>query len=156
MSLSFLDLFFSFWFIIVSIATAVLPVWRSPIISSLWPLPTGTNASIALRPVCIGSETDSLGIIPGALTSTIFLSLVFIVPLPSISKPKPSTTLPNNSLPTKVSTILPVLFTISPSLIFLSSPKITTPTLSSSRLRAIPCVLSANSTISPALTSSRP
>ena len=44
-------------------------------------------------------------------------------PFPSIGLPSPSTTLPNNSFPTGVSTILPVLFTTSPSLIFRSSPK---------------------------------
>jgi len=38
-----------------SIATAVLPVWRSPMISSRWPRPIGTSASIAFNPVCTGS-----------------------------------------------------------------------------------------------------
>jgi len=37
-----------FWLMIVSIAIAVLPVWRSPMISSRWPRPTGTMASTAL------------------------------------------------------------------------------------------------------------
>jgi hypothetical protein len=37
-----------FWLMIASIATAVLPVWRSPMISSRWPRPTGTIASTAL------------------------------------------------------------------------------------------------------------
>ena len=40
---------------IVSIAIAVLPVWRSPMISSRWPRPIGIIASIAFRPVCTGS-----------------------------------------------------------------------------------------------------
>ena len=35
---------------IVSIATAVLPVWRSPMISSRWPRPIGTIASIDFKP----------------------------------------------------------------------------------------------------------
>ena len=43
---------------IVSTATAVLPVWRSPMISSRWPRPIGTIASIAFRPVCTGCDTD--------------------------------------------------------------------------------------------------
>ncbi len=47
-----------FWLMMVSTATAVLPVWRSPMISSRWPRPTGTIASIALRPVCTGCDTD--------------------------------------------------------------------------------------------------
>ena len=36
-------------------AIAVLPVVRSPMISSRWPRPIGVMASIALIPVCIGS-----------------------------------------------------------------------------------------------------
>ncbi len=55
---------------IVSMITAVLPVWRSPMISSRWPRPIGISASIALMPVCIGSCTDLRGMMPGALTST--------------------------------------------------------------------------------------
>ena len=42
------------WLMIVSSATAVLPVWRSPIINSPG-RPIGIIASIALRPVCSGS-----------------------------------------------------------------------------------------------------
>src|SRR4029450_1829978 len=40
---------------IVSIAIAVLPVWRSPMISSRCPRPIGIIESIAFSPVCIGS-----------------------------------------------------------------------------------------------------
>ncbi len=40
---------------IVSMAMAVLPVLRSPMISSRWPRPIGVIASIALMPVCSGS-----------------------------------------------------------------------------------------------------
>ena len=47
----------SFWLRIASMATAVLPVWRSPMISSRWPRPIGTIASIAFSPVCSGSFT---------------------------------------------------------------------------------------------------
>lgn len=96
-------------------ATAVFPVYLSPIISSLYPLPTGTSASTALSPVCIGSWTDFLGIIPGALTSTFLLYLVLIGPSPSIGLPRASKTLPNISSPTGTSTIIPVLLTTSPS-----------------------------------------
>ena len=35
---------------IVSMPIAVLPVWRSPMISSRWPRPIGIIESIALRP----------------------------------------------------------------------------------------------------------
>ena len=38
-------------------------------ISSLWPFPIGTIASIALIPVCKGSLTEDLSIILGAGTS---------------------------------------------------------------------------------------
>jgi hypothetical protein len=47
----------AFWLMIVSIAIAVLPVWRSPMISWRWPRPTGIIASMALMPVCMGSCT---------------------------------------------------------------------------------------------------
>ena len=136
---------------IVSIATAVFPVCLSPIISSLWPLPIGTKLSTDFKPDCIGSLTDFLGIIPGALTSTrLRFTPLSKFPLPSIGFPNPSTTLPKSSLPTGVSTIAPVLLTVSPSFTALSSPNITTPTLSLSKFNAIPFDPSANSTISPA------
>ena len=38
-------------------ATAVLPVWRSPMISWRWPRPMAVMASMALMPVCSGSLT---------------------------------------------------------------------------------------------------
>ena len=41
----------------VSTATVVLPVLRSPMISSRWPRPIGVMASMALMPVCSGSDT---------------------------------------------------------------------------------------------------
>ena len=57
------------WLMIVSTATAVLPVWRSPMISSRWPRPIGTMPSIALRPVCSGSFTGWRSTTPGAMRS---------------------------------------------------------------------------------------
>ena len=54
---------------IVSIAIAVLPVWRSPMISSRWPRPIGIIESIAFRPVSIGSFTGWRCTTPGALCS---------------------------------------------------------------------------------------
>ena len=53
----------------VSTATAVLPVCRSPMISSRWPRPIGTIASMALRPVCSGSRTGCRSTTPGAMRS---------------------------------------------------------------------------------------
>ena len=99
----------------VSTATAVFPVCLSPIINSLYPLPIGTKQSTAFKPVYIGSWTDFLGIIPGALISILFLSLVLTAPKPSIGLPRASNTLPNISSPIGTSTIAPVLLTTSPS-----------------------------------------
>ena len=59
----------SWLLMIVSIAIAVLPVWRSPMISSRWPRPIGIIESIALMPVCIGSFTGWRWTTPGALNS---------------------------------------------------------------------------------------
>src|SRR5262249_44172501 len=142
----------------VSMATAVLPVWRSPMISSRWPRPTGISESIAFRPVCTGSCTDLRGMMPGAFTSTRRRSATFLIgPLPSIGSPSGLTTRPSRPLPTGTSTISPRRRTSSPSLMSRSSPKITMPTLSRSRFRAMPFTPAfGNSTISPAWTLSRP
>ena len=58
-----------FWLMMVSMAMAVLPVWRSPMISSRWPRPIGIMASMALMPVCRGSTTGARPTTPGATTS---------------------------------------------------------------------------------------
>ena len=135
----------------MSTNTAVLPVCRSPITSSRCPRPTGINASKALIPVCIGSLTLCRGIIPGAFSSTRRRSVVVKGPNPSIGSPNGSTTRPNNPLPTGTSTMKFVRFTTSPSFTLRSSPKITIPTLSFSKLSVIPRNPDAvNSTISPA------
>ena len=55
---------------IVSMAIAVLPVLRSPMISSRWPRPIGIMASIALMPVCSGSLTGWRSAMPGAMNSS--------------------------------------------------------------------------------------
>lgn len=129
---------------------AVFPVCLSPIISSLCPLPIGTKASTDLRPVYIGSSTLFLGIIPGALSSTLLLWVDLTGPFPSIGLPRASKTLPNISIPMGTSTMASVLLTRSPSYISLSFPRTTIPTLSVSKLRAIPLSPDPNSTISPA------
>ena len=59
-----------FWLMIVSIAMAVLPVPRSPMISSRWPRPIGIIESIALIPVWSGSFTGCRTTMPGATIST--------------------------------------------------------------------------------------
>ena len=108
-------MFWPFWLMIVSIAMAVLPVWRSPMISSRWPRPIGIIESIALMPVCIGSCTDLRAMMPGALISTLRESLVPIGPLPSIGWPSALTTRPISASPTGTCAILPVRLTRSPS-----------------------------------------
>ena len=65
-------------------------------------------------------------------------------------------TRPSRPLPTGTSTIVPVRRTVSPSRISASEPKMTMPTLSASRLSAMPLMPLANSTISPAWTLSSP
>ena len=54
---------------IVSTATVVLPVLRSPMMSSRWPRPIGVMASMALMPVCSGSCTGLRPMMPGAWIS---------------------------------------------------------------------------------------
>merc|ERR1719463_164604 len=103
-------------------------------------------------PVDIGSDTDSRGMIPGAFSSTRRRVLALMGPAPSTGFPRASTTRPNSSSPIGTSTIASVCFTESPSMIVRSSPKITTPTLSVSRLSAMPLRPDENSTISPAFT----
>jgi len=109
-----------------------------------------------LRPVAIGSCTDLRGMMPGAFTSTRRRSVATIGPLPSMGLPSASTTRPSRPLPTGTSTMAPVRFTVWPSAISRSEPNTTTPTLSVSRLRAMPRTPLSNSTISPAWTLSRP
>ena len=146
----------AFWLRKVSSTMAVLPVWRSPTMSSRCPRPMGISESIALRPVCIGSKTLRRGMMPGALTSTCRSSSESIGPLPSIGLPTPSTTRPSRPRPTGTETMRPVRLTRSPSRTPRSSPKSTTPTLSDSRLSAIPRTPPGSSTSSPAWTLSRP
>ncbi len=74
---------FPFWLMIVSTATAVLPVWRSPMISSRWPRPIGIIESMALMPVCSGSLTGDRSVTPGAIFSMGANSFVATGPLPS-------------------------------------------------------------------------
>src|SRR5919106_3027276 len=145
-----------FWLMMVSTATAVLPVCRSPMISSRWPRPIGTIASIALRPVCTGCDTDWRAITPGATFSMTSVSLALIGPLPSIGWPRELTTRPRSSGPIGTDRILPVVLTMSPSLMCWYSPRTTAPTESRSRLSARPKVFLGNSIISPCITSDRP
>jgi hypothetical protein len=112
--------------------------------------------SIAVIPVCTGSQTDLRVIIPGAIDSTSRVSDELMSPLPSIGRAKASTTRPKKASPTGTCAILPVERTVLPSRISKPLPINTTPTLSFSRFNAIPIVLSSNSSSSPAITCSSP
>src|SRR5512133_3709762 len=146
---------------IASTATADLPVWRSPMISSRWPRPIGTIESIDFRPVCTGWLTDWRAITPGATFSITSVILALIGPLPSMGWPSALTTRPISSGPTGTSRIRPVHLTVSPSEMCSYSPRITAPTESRSRFSARPNVAAppgagGNSSISPAIASDRP
>ena len=123
---------------IVSMQIDVLPVWRSPMISSRWPRPTFVIASIGLMPVSIGSFTGWRWTTPGALNSAGRVSVVLMSPLPSSGLPSGSTMRPSSASPTGTSIRRPVRLTWSPSSILSHSPNSTAPTLSDSRLSARP------------------
>ena len=73
-----------FWLMMASMAMAVLPVWRSPMISSRWPRPMGIIESTARMPVCMGSCTGLRLMTPGALNSTGRVPSCLMGPLPSM------------------------------------------------------------------------
>src|SRR5436190_1355523 len=54
---------FPFWLMIVSSSTVVLPVKRSPMISSRWPRPIGFMVSIALVKVAVLAEDDRTNLV---------------------------------------------------------------------------------------------
>src|SRR3954468_11221304 len=141
---------------IVSSATADLPVWRSPMISSRWPRPIAVMESIALMPVSIGSITGWRCTMPGALNSAGRWPSTSTSPLPSSGLPSGSTMRPRSPLPTGISSSLPERLTVSPSSILSQSPKSTTPTLSASRFSARPVTSCGSSTISSDWQLSRP
>ena len=125
-------------------------------INSRCPRPIGIIESIETIPVCIGSETDSRPIIPGAGDSIKRDSVVVMLPFPSIGVTNPSTTRPNKSSPTPICEIFPVARTLLPCLMSRPVPINTAPTLLVSRFNAIPIVPSSNSKSSPHATFSNP
>jgi len=84
------------------------------------------------------------------------VSLGVMSPSPSTGFPSASTTRPISASPTGTSAMRPVRLTESPSRTASVSPMTTTPTLSSSRLSAMPMISWGNSSNSPAITFSRP
>src|SRR5712691_6080268 len=107
-----------FWLMMVSRMMAVLPVWRSPIISSRCPRPMGIIESMALMPVCKGSRTGWRSITPGASRSSGLRCFAATGPLPSTGSPSGLTTRPTSPSPTGTDMIVLVRLTVSPSLIF--------------------------------------
>src|SRR5881397_2439858 len=75
---------------IVSIAIAVLPMARSPMISSRWPRPIGIIESIALIPVWSGSFTGCRLMMPGATMSTLRVFVPWSGPIPSRGRNGPA------------------------------------------------------------------
>src|SRR3954451_5912310 len=141
---------------IVSSATAVLPVWRSPMISWRWPRPIAVIASIAVMPVYSGSFTGWRDTTLGAWSSSGRSASAVIVPLSSIGRPSASTTRPRNPSPTGTDRMRPVCLTGSPSSIVAASPKMMQPISASSRLKATPSRPPGNSSSSFAIVRGRP
>ena len=144
------------WLRIVSTQIAVLPVVRSPMISSRWPRPIGIIESIAFRPVWSGSFTGWRSTTPGALNSSGRVSLAWSGGPPSMGLPSGSTMRPISESPTGTLATRPVRRTGSPSLTRSQSPNSAAPTLSSSRLSAIPVTPCSSSSISIEAALSRP
>ncbi len=96
---------------IVSTATEVLPVLRSPMISSRCPRPIGVMASITLMPVCRGSLTGWRSTTPGAWISMRRMVSWGMGPFPSIGWPRGSTTRLSSPSPTGIDRIRPVALT---------------------------------------------
>src|SRR6266511_6306833 len=136
------------WLMIVSIAIAVFPVWRSPMMSSRCPRPIAVIASMALMPVWRGSFTGWRCTTDGAWISSARVSSASMSPLPSMGRPSASTTRPRNPSPTGTERMRPVWRTSSPSSIFDASPRITHPISRTSRLNAIPRMPPGNSSSS--------
>src|SRR6056297_1898326 len=144
------------WFRIVSIAIVVLPVCRSPTISSRWPRPIGTSASIALMPVCNGSSTGPRSMMAGGRRSMRRRSVVWIGPASSSGRPAASTTRPSRASPTPTSMTRPVRRTEVPAVIPVPSSSNTTPTASRSSSRARPRMPPSKVTNSSKPTPTRP
>ena len=137
-----------FWLSIVSTAIVVFPVCRSPIISSLCPLPIGIMLSMDSIPVSSGRHTGFLAISPGAGFSSGAYFLPFSA-LPSSGAPMGLMTLPMTSPETTVSTGCPVPETVSPMLTAAPELRMTAPTPFSSRSSAIPHIPPPNFKSSP-------
>ena len=147
---------FARWLMIASMAIAVLPVCRSPMISCRWPRPMAVIASMALMPVCSGSFTGWRWTTEGACVSSGRTSVLSIGPLPSSGSPSGPITRPRKASPTGTDRISPVRLTCWPSSISLNSPRMTTPISRTSRLSARPRMPFSNTSSSLAIAEGRP
>ena len=141
---------------IASMAIALLPVCRSPMISCRWPRPMAVIASMALMPVCSGSFTGWRCTTEGACVSSGRSSWLSMGPLPSSGSPSGPTTRPRKASPTGTDRISPVRLTCWPSSISLNSPRMTTPISRTSRLSARPRTPFSNTSSSLAMAEGRP
>ena len=116
----------------------------------------GIMESIALIPVCKGCFTGWRCITPNALRSIGKCVSDSTGPLPSIGCPNGFTTRPSIASPTGTSMTRSVRLAKSPSFTLRLSPNNTRPTLSSSKLSAIPNTPLGNSTNSELMTFSSP
>ena len=108
---------------IVSTAIAVLPVARSPMMSSRWPLPNGIIASMTRSPVASGRVTKDRSTMAGAGCSTGANVVVFTGAPPSSGAPSASTTRPSSASPTGTRATSPVPCTMLPEEIALRAVK---------------------------------
>jgi hypothetical protein len=93
---------------------------------------------MALMPVCTGSFTGCRSTTPGALNSSGRVSADSIGGPPSTGWPSGLTMRPISASPTGTLAMRPVRRTVCPSFTSCQSPKSAVPTLSSSRLNAMP------------------
>ena len=140
----------------VSTISDVLPVWRSPMMSSRWPRPIGIIASMAFEPVCSGSFTGCRSTTPGALNSTGRKLSVSMGPLSSSGSPSgldhaSDERVAHRHLQDAAGALDRVAL-----LDEVSSPSSTAPTLSSSRLSASPTTSWGSSSISLVMALRRP
>ena len=143
------------WFRIVSMAIAVLPVERSPMISSRCPRPIGIIESIAFSPVCRGSFGLALDHARRLELQRPALGRLDRPQTIEEGLPSGSTTRPSSPSPTGTLITSPVRRTGSPSFMVPLS-KSAVPTLSSSRLKAMPTTPCSSSSRSSATQFSRP
>ena len=141
---------------IVSIRSAVFPVWRSPMMSWRWPRPIGVIESMALMPVWRGSVTGWRSTTEGAWTSSKRRSVDWIGPF-AVDRVAEGVDDPTqHAVPTGTERTVPVCLTGEPSSIWEASPMSTTPRSFSSMLRATPRRPPSNSSNSEAIALGRP